>query len=243
MAVLPSAPPNVEGCSSLWATMDAVHNIAPRPSPVSRVVSGIVCLATMAAAACCQRRSDQWAGPSVPSACAHATAFISRFPTQPRPIVSATTNRRASACVRQLRFRSTPIIIRRGNGAGSLAQWPAIHRVAQRVPVPEIHEFLNVAVAGRAKAGHKRSRPLVLTIRSRLVTSSSRSRIPGKCRNRVSAPMASQSGPTNVHRQQQRFQRRQRLHRQLRSRPVRPILQNVACARSAPHSCPLDSNG
>ena len=46
----------------------------------------------MAAAAWCQRRLDQWAGHSAPSACARATVSISRFPTRPRRIDSVMTS-------------------------------------------------------------------------------------------------------------------------------------------------------
>ena len=58
-----------------------------------------------------QYRSAKWAALSVPSACAPATAFISRYRLRPRPIASATTSRPASACARRRKFRSTPITI------------------------------------------------------------------------------------------------------------------------------------
>ena len=53
----------------------------------------------------------RWAALSAPFACARVTAFISRSRTRRRQIVSATTNRPASACARRQRCRSTPITI------------------------------------------------------------------------------------------------------------------------------------
>ena len=53
----------------------------------------------------------RWAAPTAPSACAPATAIISRFRSPPRRIISATTSSPASACARRRRCHSTPITI------------------------------------------------------------------------------------------------------------------------------------
>src|SRR6476646_6340244 len=78
----------------------AARNTARRRSPASVPGSSTTCSATTTATSI---RRGPWAAPSAPFACAPATAFISRFPTPPRPTASATTSRPASACVRRRR--------------------------------------------------------------------------------------------------------------------------------------------
>ena len=90
------------------------------------------------------------------SACAPATAFISRSRSRPRRIVSATTSRPASACARPPTCSSTPITIpaskcrrRSRSTAGSTPSCRPRSSIARR--------WCRIALAaGRAKAGPRR---------------------------------------------------------------------------------------
>ena len=91
-------------------------------------------------------------------------------------------------------------------------------------------------VAGRAKAGLRRSRSTEPTTQWRRATSLSPSRTPSGFHSRASVPTASRSVPIRA-RRRPRLRRRKRF----RKRPARPIRPSEKCARSARPSCRCDN--
>ena len=122
--------------------------------------------------------------PFTPSACAPATAIISRSPIRPMRRASPTTRRPASGCARRRRRRSIRSAIR-------AKTWIRRCRMADsptrrcRMPIATARKWCPAArAAAPARAGPMRSRAPTTRPRSNTATSSSPTRMPSCCRRR-----------------------------------------------------------
>ena len=167
--------------------------------------------------------------PIAPSACAPATAFISRFPIRRCRAGSRTTRKPASGCARRRRPRSTPITIRakRSNRRSRSTAHPTrrcpTHSAIARKSCP-------AAPAARpgetwAQALRKRRRPR----RWKAATSSS----PTRMRSAVASPRYAEVSSRGKARRQRRAPPRRR------RRQRRPTTDPTRCARSASFGPPF----
>ena len=166
--------------SGSWRRVIAGRNTAPRRRPPVPPASSTPCsAATSSIRAATARRP----APSARSACARATAIISRFPIRRCRAGSPTMRAPVSANARRPRPNSNLSQSRRGHRPGRVTRRPVLFGFADRLPIPQrIQRGLLMPAAGPKLGGcaqkcrrfidarkrrHRRDRPELKALRSR----------------------------------------------------------------------------